>query len=256
MLGRKIQNIDLDVNKRMLGDRKDSKIARLDIRATFNNGEDCDIELQVQPYKYMDKRMLEYWGSMYISKIKRGKEYNILKPSIVILIADYKLENLKEVKKYHTKWNLREEEYQDLILTNEIELHILELPKIKDINIKKDELALWLKFIQDPSNEEVKMEEDENPVLKQAMKELAHLSGTPGFRRIVEAREGFIRDQNTEKAVARREGIEEGVKRGKKEGKNEKAIEIAKKLLLKNMNTKEISEITGLSIEEIEKLEK
>lgn len=39
ILGRKIYNIDLDVNKRMLGNRPDSKTGRLDIRAKFNDGE-------------------------------------------------------------------------------------------------------------------------------------------------------------------------------------------------------------------------
>ena len=41
---------------------------------------------------------------------------------------------------------------------------------------------------------------------------------------------------------------------GKQEGKKETAIEIAKKLLLKNLNVEEIIEITGLSIDEIEQL--
>lgn len=63
----------------MLGNDINSKTGRLDIRAKFNDGEDVDIELQVQPYKHMDKRILEYWGSMYTSKIKKGDEYDILK---------------------------------------------------------------------------------------------------------------------------------------------------------------------------------
>lgn len=39
----------------MLGNRKNSKTGRLDIRAKFNDGEDCNIELQVEPYPYMTK---------------------------------------------------------------------------------------------------------------------------------------------------------------------------------------------------------
>lgn len=45
ILNKEIYNIDLDVNKRMLGNRPDAKTGRLDIRAKFNNGEDCNIEL-------------------------------------------------------------------------------------------------------------------------------------------------------------------------------------------------------------------
>ena len=125
ILGREVRNIDLDVNKRMLGDREKAKIGRLDIRAKFNEGEDCNIELQVQSYPYMDKRMLEYWGSMYNAKINSGNKYDVLKPTISILIACYRLPQLKEVSKYHTIWNLREKDYSENILTDDIEMHIL-----------------------------------------------------------------------------------------------------------------------------------
>jgi predicted transposase/invertase (TIGR01784 family) len=64
ILNKEIHNIDLDANKRMLGNRPDSKTGRLDLRAKFNNGEDCNIELQVVPYEYMPERMLEYWAGM------------------------------------------------------------------------------------------------------------------------------------------------------------------------------------------------
>lgn len=79
ILNRKIHNIDLDVNKRMLGNRPNSKTGRLDIRAKFNNGEDCNIELQVAPYQFMPERMLDYWGNMYNLKISKGQSYEILK---------------------------------------------------------------------------------------------------------------------------------------------------------------------------------
>ena len=48
-----------------------------------------------------------------------------------------------------------------------------------------------------------------------------------------------------------KEGLKEGLQKGKLEGK----LETARALLKKNMSIKEISEITGLTVEEIEKLE-
>ena len=50
-------------------------------------------------------------------------------------------------------------------------------------------------------------------------------------------------------------GKREGKIQGKKEGKKEGIIEIAKKLLKRNTSKEEIAEITGLKINEIEKLE-
>ena len=250
ILNRKIKNIDLDVNKRMLGNRKNSKTGRLDIRAKFNDGEDCDIELQVEPFPFMDKRMLEYWSSMYNAKINSGDLYNVLKPSISILITDYKVPKLNHISKYHTKWNLREEEFKDTILTDDIEMHILEIPKINDNEMLKDELVQWLRFIKEPENKGVEKFMKENKYLEQAKKELEHLSCDPNFKRLLESRAGFLRDVDTKMYVSK----EEGKKEGKKEGKQEEKEKIAKKLIKKGMSVEEIADITELTKEEIEEL--
>jgi len=200
ILNKEIHNIDLDVNKRMLGNRPDSKTGRLDIRAKFNNGEDCNIELQVLPYNYMPERMLNYWATMYGNKISSGQNYNTLKPSISILIAAYELNRLKDISNYHTIWNIREKNFPNLVLTDNIEMHILEIPKIKNDEILKDELAQWLKFIENPGNKEVEKFMSENRFLKQAKEELAYLSGDPDFQRLVEARAGFLMDQEAYKS--------------------------------------------------------
>ena len=238
ILGREINNIDLDVNKRMLGNKPDAKTGRLDIRAKFNNGEDCNIELQVLPYPHMAERMLDYWGVMYSNKIHRGQDYKILKPTISILIADYKLEQLAHISKYHTVWNLREKDMTNTILTNNMEMHILEIPKIKNDELLLDELAQWLKFIENPENKEVENFMCENKYYKQAREELAYLSGDPGFQRLVESRAGFLMDQEVQK----RANIAEGKKA------------IAKKMKAKKMPIEEIIELTELTKEEIEKL--
>ena len=280
ILERKVSNVNLDLNKRMLGNRIDSKTGRLDIRAKFNDGEDCNIELQVSSYEYMEKRMLEYWAGMYTQKISSGDDYGTLKPSISILIADYKIKGLEDIENYHTVWNLRERKNLNKIITKDIELHILEIPKIKNTKIGKDELALWLKFIENPLNEEVQknMKEKENKLLKQAEEELAYLSGDPDFKRLVDARVGFLRDQNTFEAVGKEKGYKqgrvdghiEGKEEGRKEGKAEgialgkeqekaknkaKLQEIAKKLLKLKMPIEQIMEITELTEEEIKKIE-
>ncbi|MBP3832311.1 MAG: Rpn family recombination-promoting nuclease/putative transposase [Clostridia bacterium] len=246
ILNRKIKNIDLDVNKRMLGNRKNSKTGRLDIRAKFNDGEDCNIELQVEPYPYMEKRMLEYWGSMYDAKINSGDSYKVLKPTISILIADYQITNLKHISKYHTIWNLREKDFSDTILTNDIEMHILEIPKINDNEMLKDELVQWLRFIKEPENKGVEKFMEENKYLKQARKELEHLSGDPDFKRLLESRAGFLRDVDAKMEVAE--------EKGREEGKKQTQIEVAKKMKEENMDIEQISKITNLTIKEITEL--
>lgn len=50
------------------------------------------------------------------------------------------------------------------------------------------------------------------------------------------------------------QGLAEGLKQGLKQGKHKKAIQIAKSMLLKNFTPDIISEITGLSLNEIHSL--
>ena len=276
ILEREKKDIDLDANKRMLGNRINAKTGRLDIRAKFNDGEDCNIELQVIEYENMPERMLDYWGVMYSNKINRGQGYDVLKPSISILIADYKLSQTKEIEKYHTIWNLREKENTNIILTKNIEMHVLEIPKIKEKEVEKEELAQWLKMIENPENKEVEKFMVENKYWKQAREELAYLSGDEDFQRLVEARAGFLMDQECYKRQSIRQGLKQGLEQGSeqglkqgleqgkkqgleqglKQGKIEEKKEIAKKLLKLKMPIKQIAEITELDFQELERLSK
>ncbi|MDR1208522.1 MAG: hypothetical protein LBJ89_04180, partial [Holosporales bacterium] len=63
-------------------------------------------------------------------------------------------------------------------------------------------------------------------------------------------------DRNSELTVAKKEGKEEGRIEGKAEGALAKAKESAMRMLEKNFSLNDISEITGLSIEQIKSLKK
>ena len=90
------------------------------------------------------------------------------------------------------------------------------------------------------------MAEAKNKVLKQARRELNYLTGSEAVRRMEELREKWERDD----IAIKNRALEEG----RTEGERMQKIEIAKKLLAKNIEIKEIAEITGLSEEEIEKI--
>ena len=94
---------------------------------------------------------------MYSKSIKEGENYEKLEKTIAILITDYELKGLKEIKKYMTKWNIREEEYQKIILTDVMEIYIMELPKFERYKEKEDnKLNSWVKFIEEPEVVDVK----------------------------------------------------------------------------------------------------
>ena len=73
-----------------------------------------------------------------------------------------------------------------------------------------------------------------------------YLTGDAAVRRMAELREKWEMDRISEIDYAKTEGEEKG--------KKEKQIEIAKEMLKKNMEIKLISEITKLTIREVEQI--
>ena len=186
---------------------------------------------------------------MYNMSIKEGEDYSTLEKGIVILISDYELESLKEIEKYITKWNIREEEYKKIILTDVMEIYIIELPKFEKYkeNTKNNILNSWVKFINNP---EVKDMEENNKELKKAQKVLEEISHDEHERYLAELRQKYIMDQKaTEDA-----GYDKGFKAGEQHGIEKQKKEIARKLKEQNIDISIIIKTTGLTEEEIKKL--
>lgn len=67
---------------------------------------------------------------------------------------------IKKIPKYQTKWQIREEQYHQIILIDVMELYIIELPKfIKYKENNRKQMNSWLKFLENP--EMVKMDKNE-----------------------------------------------------------------------------------------------
>lgn len=180
-----------------------------------------------------------------LSSVNRDSGDGILFFGTVILISDYELESLKEIKKYITKWNIREEEYQKIVLTDAMEIYIIELQKFEKYKEKTDNniLNLWMKFIKNP--EVIGMEET-NREIRKAKEVLKEISQDKHERYLAELREKYIMDQ---KAIE-----DAGFDKGLKTGIEQNTIAIAKKMIQQNIELEIISKITGLSIDKIKRL--
>ena len=190
---------------------------------------------------------------MYNMSIKEGEDYNTLEKGIVILISDYELKGLKNIEKYITRWNIREEEYQKIILTDVMEIYIIELPKFEKYKEKTHNNILnsWVKFINNP---EVKNMEENNKELKKAQEVLKEISQDEHERYLAELRQKYIMDQKAIEDAGYDKGLKDGLEQGLEQGKNRQNETIAKKMKKQNIDIKVISEITGLSIKKIEGL--
>ena len=130
ILEEKIEAIDLSKNPILRREYKTDKLGVLDVIAKINGKENCHIEMQVGRQDFIIERLLYYWSRVYSKQIKEGKDYDKLERTIAILIVDFELKGLEQVE-YITKWKIIEERNRKLILTDKLEIVILELNKIK-----------------------------------------------------------------------------------------------------------------------------
>ena len=153
-----------------------------------------------------------------------------------------------------------EKNHPKTILTNKFEIHILELGKVKGEyrKNKENKKAQWLLFLDNPEMKEVKEIMENNKEVKEAVIKVREMSEDEKLQRLADLREKAIMDEKAIYQAGLNNGEEKGKKLGRAEGEKigrEKTMkEVAKKLLKQNMEIENIAEITGLTIEEIEKL--
>ena len=270
ILEEKIESIDLSKNTILRREYKTDKLGVLDVIAKINGKENCHIEMQVGTDDFIIERLLYYWSKVYSKQIKKKQDYDELERTIAILIADFEIKGLKQVE-YITKWKIIEEKNRKLILTDKLEIVIIELKKIKGKERVEGQLLDWLFFLDSPNSERVKEKMKENKALKEASEKLQTMSEEDYMERIAWLREKAILDYNSGMSSARRKGMQEGRKEGRKEGmqegerkgrkegetlgiaKGEKIakLETAKKLLKQGVEISIITNATDLSEEEI-----
>ena len=142
------------------------------------------------------------------------------------------------------------------LLTDHLQIHMIELKKFKfkDNNLKKD-LNYWLGFFTTKNMEEYMSEiVKEKPIMEEAHKRYNNFIRSRLMMTEYEKKEIYQYDKQISLEDKRREGIKEGKRAGKLEGIKERNYSIAKSLKSSGLDNKFISEHTGLSIEEIEKL--
>ena len=261
ILKKEIEKIDLSKNIVLRRKMPKEKLGILDVLVETNDKKKINIEMQVVEKANMIERILYYWARLYSGGIQEGEEYKKLEDTIVILIADYEIKQLKDLK-CHTEWKIKEL-LENVVLTDKLDLHIIELPKIKGLERQeRDELMEWLIFLNNPKDERMNKIMAENKAIKEAVKKLEVMSNDNEIRRIAELREKAVRDEKATYSKGVEDGIEKGIEKGTKIGiengieigKKEEKNEIAKKLLNIGLSIEQIEKSTGLTKEEIEGL--
>ena len=225
-----------------------------DVKCITQNGSVVIIEIQLQGNESFIKRVLYYWASSYSVRLNKNDRYNKLTPVISINILNFKL--VKDIDYIHTCYVLKEIKYNK-ILTEDCQIHFIELPKFQSNNYSdlQKEFSSWLKFFK---GEDMSVLLKENTIfeeVKEKSESFIHNDPLIDTYRKKEIDEYFHQEMmNIELSKAEEAGIKKGIEQGIEQGERNKAILIAEKLKKSGLDNTFISEATGLSLEEIEKL--
>jgi predicted transposase/invertase (TIGR01784 family) len=225
----------------------DDKLSILDIKARDRSGRQFNVEMQLLAFPYYEKRILYYWCKLYQQQLREGQDYLDLKPTISISFLDHVL--FPEVPEHHLRFRLREQS-RGLAFTDDVDFHILELPKFKK---RPEELTtgldIWLYFLRHAAT----MDTDaippalQLPLVLQAFEELKMLAHTDYERERYESRRKAQLDYQTGIKVARLEGREEGRMEGRIA-----VIHLCEQVLKRAQTPTE--HLAGLSLDELSRL--
>jgi predicted transposase/invertase (TIGR01784 family) len=243
----------------------------LDIRATDRANNQFIVEMQKNDKGDFAKRSLYYTSKAYVSQLESGKEYKKLKSVYFIGILNFTIFDGKNHISRHLILN-RETLKQEI---KDFDFTFIELPKFKkELKELISTADRWVYFIQNANKLELVPKEFEAEEFKEAFqiansygwnrKELEiydymRLKEMDARNEIETAKnkgfnKGFNRgvEQGLEQGLT--QGLEQGLTQGLEQGEKKAKIEIAKTLLSIGDSLEKISQVTGLSVDELKKI--
>ena len=211
-----------------------------------------EIEINSQNKDYLHTRSTAYICNIYQSNASVGDTYNEDTDIIQVNLTWGLGKNNDEMKIYKIM-NEKGELYVKNFIIYEINMDYYDkiwYSKNED-EIKKNQYMIML----DLDKKELKnMPKDK--IVDKYITNVTIVNDDPEFQKYMSEEEDKKKIQNSLLSEAKEEGISQGIEQGYTSGINDGIKQTAKSMLNKNMSIEDISDITGLSIEEINKLTK
>ncbi|TAE72804.1 MAG: Rpn family recombination-promoting nuclease/putative transposase [Bacteroidetes bacterium] len=258
-LNQQIAKITLK-NPYNVSDYAEGKLSILDIKAQDEQGKLFDIEMQIRGSKFYGKRALFYWAKMFSSQLDYVLDdnqdddntlevgYSDLKKCIVISLMDFNFFEDKEYQHFYTlKDNKTNEQHKDL---DYLDLYFIELKKYKGkLENLQTMLERWITFLNNAykyDNKTLPQELAQIKEIRKATQTLQTMYLDEQEKRYYESQKKFWLDQEA--------FVKETIDKVVEQAELNKQIENAKNGILKGYNNQIITDITGLSIEQVEQL--
>ena len=255
----------------MLPDRKGRKDSIVDVRCKDSASRQFIVEMQMHWNEDFMKRVLLNASKSIVKQAGMGEKYRQIQPVFSLnLINDSRFQ--PDTEEFYHDYAVINVEHPEKTIDG-LRFIFVELPKFQPKSIAEKKMAvLWLRFLTE-IGEDTKVAPKELLENKQTRKALeiieksamsdAQIMAYEDFMMSIEdeqvIREGFYKE-GMEKGM--KKGMEKGMKKGMKEGMEkgmEKGMakanfENARKMKSKGYALEDISEITGLTPEEIDSL--
>ena len=247
----------------------------VDVFCKTKDGLQFIVEMQMFWTPSFKDRVLFNSAKVYVDQLKRGDEYSDLRPVYSLNLVDAVME--RDTSDFIHHYQMVHEKNTKKVIKG-LHLVFVELPKFKPQSIAERKMAvLWLRFLTEinKTTESVPPELMESKEISQAVELVetaaysrAQLMGYDLFWDGVRVQRTILADAERSRKAALKAGHDEGLAQGLAEGKAEglaqgKAeglelgkIETARKMMAKGFSTEDISDLTGLSAAEIDKLKR
>jgi predicted transposase/invertase (TIGR01784 family) len=243
-----IELVEIIENKTITAEVIGDKTSILDVRARTAAGERINIEVQLRNLGNMDRRSLFYWSLEFSKGMEAGQDYRETPNVIAINIVNY--EFMPRVPAFHTSFHIWEDTYREVLLTDALEIHFIDMVKFRrheEKDIRHDPLHRWLTWCDKESpqtlvEEVVKMD----TAIEKAEEKMRYVSKDKEALYAYQMREMALSDWTS--------GINHARLEGRQEGRLEEQREIAFKMKKRGIPLDQITEDTGLSVDEVEKL--
>ncbi len=224
------------------------KRSYLDVKCRDNRGVEFVVEMQVEYTEGLEKRIEYNACKAYVGQIPVGTDYPKLNQVIAITIVDFVM--FKAFAHYLSCHESRE------TITNhnyfdQIRHYVIELGKFTKAEAELETMIdKWCYFIKHAGRLEVIPAKLDHEPIRTAFEIANRANMTKEEWEAYDAAGVKMQDERGIAIAARKEGMQEGEQKGKQEGKQEVALMMRQKGYALNV----IAELTGLTVEEIEKV--
>ncbi len=155
----------------------EGKLSILDLYALVEDLGKINIEMQVLPFAYWDRRALSYLAKVYTQDLRSGQTYDHCVKAIHISILGFN--QFPDTDYFYSSFHMREDNRQSLY-SDQWEIHVIELKKLNKSEVKDNHKTLykWACLIS-ADREEERMIIEKDPYIEEAVKELEKLERDP-----------------------------------------------------------------------------